>query len=61
MEDKSGSSGDISPPRIIKVKVSLDVLTVGGNNYKEWFEILVSTLLKKSQGSQVHLSNLAQS
>lgn len=35
MEDKSGSWGEISPPGINKVKVSLDVLTVGGSNYKQ--------------------------
>ena len=35
VEDESGSWGEISPPRIIKGKVSLDVLTVGGCNYKE--------------------------
>lgn len=33
--DKSDSWGKISPPRIIKVKVSLDVLTVGGSNYNK--------------------------
>lgn len=40
-------------------KVSLDVLTMGGSNYKKLFEIPVSTLLQKSKVSQVHVSNLA--
>ena len=35
VEDESGFCGEISPPRIIKVKVSLDVFTVGGINCKE--------------------------
>lgn len=59
VEDESGSWGEISPPRFIKVKVSLDVFTVGGSNYKERFEILVSTLFQKSEVSQVHLSDPA--
>lgn len=61
VEDKSTSWGEILPLRIIKVKVSFDVLTVGGSNYKDWFEILVSTLLQKCSGSQVHLNNLSWS
>ena len=58
MGDESGTCGKISPPRIIKVKVSLGVFTAGGINCKERFEILVSTLLQKSEVSQVHLSDL---
>ena len=35
VEDESGFCGEISPPRIIKVKVSLDVFTVSSINCKE--------------------------